>query len=318
MAKPLNWNKLVPGILAFAAITAVALGILIFGRPGALHGRTTKLYVAAGAARGILPGSDVWLEGQRIGMVKTVKFRPANVDTSRRLIIVTEILAKHLPQLRSDSYAQIRNAGSLIGAPVVYLTSGTPSAARVRAKDTIQARPQGDFEGVTSQVALATRHFPAIISNVKALRSEMGSARGTLGAAMSDNGTQQLDILKSNASRIAQRAFESNGTIALTFRGGNLMTRASNAIAAADSIRALLDSPNTSFGRFQRDTTLMRTVGSVRSEISIVRARLANAEGTAGRVLGDSAVFQQLARLERDLGALMDDIKRHPLRYVAF
>jgi phospholipid/cholesterol/gamma-HCH transport system substrate-binding protein len=318
MAKSLNWNKLVPGILAFAAITAVALAILIFGRPGALHGRTTRLYVATSAARGILPGSDVWLEGQRIGMVKTVKFRPATVDTSRRLIIVTEILARHLPQLRSDSYAQIRNAGSLIGAPVVYLTSGTPTAGAIRAKDTIQAKPQGDFEGVTSQVALATRHFPAIIENVKALRTQMGSARGTLGAAMSDDGTEQLDILKTNASRIAHRAFESNGTIALTFREGNMMARASRAIAAADSIRALLDSPNTSFGRFQRDSTLMRTVGSVRNEISIIRARLDNAEGTAGRVLGDSAVFQQLARLERDLGALMDDIKRHPLRYVAF
>ena len=242
MAKQLTWGRLLPGIIAFAAITGVALGILIFGRPGALHGKTTKLYIATSAARGILPGSDVWLEGQRIGMVKKIAFQPASVDTSRRLVIVTEILAKHLPQLRENSEAQIRNAGSLIGAPVVYLSSGTPDAGPVRAKDTIQAKSQGDFEGVTSQLAFASRHFPAIISNVKALRAEMGSARGTLGAAMSDRGTEQLTILQRNAESITKRAFESNGSLALAMREGNIMARAEHAIAAADSIRVLLDS----------------------------------------------------------------------------
>jgi len=318
MAKQLYWKRLVPGLMAFALITATALSILIFGRVGALHGKTTRLYIATSAARGITSGSDVWIEGQRVGMVKGVEFQSATVDTSRRLVIVTEILAKYLPQLRSDSYAQVRSAGSLIGAPVIYLTSGSPGAAAVHAKDTIQARPQGDFEGVTSQAGFASRHFPAIIANVKALRAELGSARGTFGAALSDGGTEQLTVLRSNATQITQRAFESNGTLALTFREGNVMARASRAIAAADSIRVLLDSPNTSFGRFQRDSSLGRTIGEVRNEVSILRARLASAEGTAGRVLGDSAVVRQLARLERDLGSLMDDIKRHPLRYIAF
>ena len=318
MAKELQWKKLVPGLLALAAVTGTALAILIFGRVGALHGKTTLLYVATSAARGITPGSDVWLEGQRIGMVKKIEFQSANVDTSRRLVIVTEILEKHLSQLRGNSQAQIRSAGSLIGAPVVYLSSGTPDARPVREADTIQAKSQGDFEGVTSQLALASRHFPAIIANVKTLRAEMGSARGTVGAAMSDRGTEELTILQRNAEQITKRALEGNGSLALTFREGNVMARASRAIAAADSIRVLLDSPNTSFGRFSRDSTLMRTVGGVRNEVSILRARLASAEGTAGRVLYDKAVFQQLARLERDLGALMDDLKRNPLRYVAF
>jgi hypothetical protein len=89
-------------------------------------------------------------------------------------------------------------------------------------------------------------------------------------------------------------------------------------MAQADSIQKLLNSPNTSFGRFTRDSSLKGTIADLRTEVSIVRALLANADGTAGRVLGDSAVFQQLTRLQKDLGSLMDDIKRHPLRYIAF
>lgn len=318
MARQLDWKRLVPGLIALGAVVAAALSILLFARVGALHGRTSRLYVAAGAARGVIPGTDVWLEGQRVGIVKKIRFKPSTSPVESRLLIEIDVLSSYMKQLRADSYAQVRSAGSLIGSPVVYLSIGTPSGGALANHDTIQARPQGDFEGVTSQLALASRHFPAIIANVKTLRAELGTARGSLGAAMSKDGTEQLTILKANASQISRRAFESGGSLALTFREGDVMARASRAIALADSIQMLLDAPNTSFGRFQRDTSLRGTIADLRNEVSIVRALLANADGTAGRVLGDSAVFQQLTRLQKDLGALMDDIKRHPLRYIAF
>ena len=318
MPRQLQWNRLIPGIIAFAAVVGTALSILLFARVGALHGKTTRLYIATGSARGVIPGSDVWLEGQRVGIVKKIRFQPVTAPVDSRLLIEIDILQKYLKQLKSDSYAQVRTAGSLIGSPVVYLSIGPATGTPIAKHDTIQAKAQGDFEGVTSQLALASRHFPAIIGNVKTLRNELGSARGTLGAAMSKDGTEQLTILMTNASQLNQRAFESNGSLALTFREGDIMARASRAMAQADSIRALLDSPNTSFGRFQRDSSLKGTIADLRNEVSIVRALIANADGTAGRVLGDSAVFQQLTRLQKDLGALMDDIKRHPLRYIAF
>jgi phospholipid/cholesterol/gamma-HCH transport system substrate-binding protein len=318
MARQLDWKRLVPGLIALAAVVGSALSILLFARVGALHGKTTRLYIATSAARGVIPGTDVWLEGQRVGIVKKIRFQAPTTPIESRLVIEVDILRSYLKQLRSDSYAQIRSAGSLIGSPVVYLSIGSGTGSPLANRDTIQAKPQGDFEGVTSQIALASRHFPAIIANVKTLHAELGTARGTLGAAMAKDGTEQLTILMGNASQIGRRAFESGGSLSLTFRDGDLMGRASRAIAMADSIQTLLDLPTTSFGRFQRDTSLKTTIADLRNEVSIVRALMANAEGTAGRVTGDSAVFQQLTRLQKDLGSLMDDIKRHPLRYIAF
>lgn len=318
MPRQLYWKRLIPGMIAFAAVIGSALSILLFARVGALHGKTARLYIATSSARGIIPGSDVWLEGQRIGIVKKIRFQPITAPVESRLFIEIDVLASYVKHLHTDSYAQVRSAGSLIGSPVVYLSIGPGIGKPLTNHDTIQAKAQGDFEGVTSQLALASRHFPAIIENVKTLRNELGTARGTLGAAMSKDGTEQVTILMTNASQLNRRAFESGGSLALTMREGNLMERASRAMAQADSIQQLLDSPNTSFGRFQRDSTLKKTVADLRNEVSIVRALIANADGTAGRILGDSAVFQQLTKLQKDLGALMDDIKRHPLRYIAF
>jgi hypothetical protein len=49
-----------------------------------------------------------------------------------------------------------------------------------------------------------------------------------------------------------------------------------------------------------------------------VRALLAEPRGMAGRALHDRAAYDQIERLERELGALMEDLRRNPLRYVVF
>jgi hypothetical protein len=99
---------------------------------------------------------------------------------------------------------------------------------------------------------------------------------------------------------------------------GDLMARAQSAMARADSIRQLVSSGETSIGRFRRDSTLLRQVADARAELSIVQALLAEPRGTAGRVLADSAAQQELARLNREMGLLFEDVKKNPMRYIAF
>jgi hypothetical protein len=89
-------------------------------------------------------------------------------------------------------------------------------------------------------------------------------------------------------------------------------------MARADSVRALLASDRTSFGRFRRDSTLLREVADIRNEIDIVRARMASPDGTLGRLRADSAVFDALAGVQREMAALFADIRRRPLRYIRF
>jgi hypothetical protein len=48
-----------------------------------------------------------------------------------------------------------------------------------------------------------------------------------------------------------------------------------------------------------------------------VAAALAVPAGTAGRLQHDEALTQQVTRIRSELAALVADIKRHPLRYLA-
>jgi hypothetical protein len=89
-------------------------------------------------------------------------------------------------------------------------------------------------------------------------------------------------------------------------------------MAQADSIRALIASPTTSYGRFRRDSTLAREVADVRNELDIVRARMMSPNGTIGRIRADSTLLQAVANTQREMTLIMTDIQRHPLRYIHF
>jgi hypothetical protein len=99
---------------------------------------------------------------------------------------------------------------------------------------------------------------------------------------------------------------------------GGLSTRAARVMARADSVRTLLASPRTSFGRLRRDSTLIGEVADIRNELTLVHAALDEPRGTAGRVMRDSALTRSVGETQRQMTLLFADIKKHPLRYVSF
>lgn len=316
MPRTRHWRTLLPGILALGLTVGAAVAVLMFARVGALHGSTVRLYTKAAEARGVIKGTAVWLAGQKVGQVTRVELLPPATDTSTRVLIVMDVLEEHLEYIRKDARAQIRAGGTLIGAPVVYLSSTTTASPPVADGDTVTSLPQGDPEGVASRIAHASREFPAIIENVKDLRAELNRSAGTTGAFL--NGEElQLDVVKNRGMRLANRALRGDGTIGRAL-AGDAASRAKVALARADSVRTLVSSGASVIGRFRSDTSLLRTVASVRDEISLARAMLDEPRGTAGRALHDSAMVTELKGVERELGALLADIRAHPIRYVHF
>jgi phospholipid/cholesterol/gamma-HCH transport system substrate-binding protein len=314
-----NWRSLLPGIIALAVVVVGAVAVLSFARVGALHGSTIRVYSSMAEARGVMKGSPVWLEGQPIGQVVRVDFLAPSPDSNARVLVVMDLLKRDVKYIRRDAVAQITSGGTLIGAPVVYLNSTASDAPIVAEGDTLHSVPQGDPEGVASRIAIASRDFPAIIANVKDLRAQLGSVDGTTGALLNDDALR-IDLVRSRGTRLANRTLHGTGTFGRMLNGGTdrAMARAQHALAGADSLRTLLASDQSIVGRFRRDTSLMRTVTSLRNDVSLAKAMLDEPRGTAGRVLHDSAVTRQLTATERELAAVIADLRAHPMRYVAF
>jgi phospholipid/cholesterol/gamma-HCH transport system substrate-binding protein len=316
MARRLSWSDVRGGLIAVVALAIMAVSVLKFLRVGALHGDTFRLYALVGEARGVTKGSEVWLNGQMIGKITDIRFLAASTDTARRIQIEMEILAQYRDAMRRDALAQIRAGGSVIGPPVVYLSAGTLRAEAMRPEDTVRTKPQTDVEGATGQFGTAAREFPVIIGNVKLLAAQLKGTDGTAGAILNGPGLRDLGRARSRASLLMDR-LSGGGTTGFVMRGG-LSARAQRVMARADSVRALLASPNTSLGRFRRDSTLAGEVDDIRNELTLLQTNLASGRGTAGRVVSDSALANALAEAQREMTLLIADLKTHPLRYVNF
>jgi phospholipid/cholesterol/gamma-HCH transport system substrate-binding protein len=320
MARRIAWSSSRGGLLAIIVLVGISFATLKYARVGALRGDTFRVYALVAEARGILKGSEVWLSGQKIGKVADIQFRsPSIADTTVRLLMELEVMEKYREALHRDAEAQIRTGGSVMGAVVVYLSPGTSATPTIRNGDTVRAHPQLDIEGSTTQFGTAAREFPAIMRNVKTMREELDATRGTLGAVINEGMAQRGALLATGneIARLRARFAGGRGTVSRVMDGG-LTTRAKQVLARTDSVRALLASPNSPYGRFRRDSTLMREVADIRQELTVVRTMLDEPRGTAGRVLRDSAVTSALGDAQREMSLLVADIKKHPLRYNPF
>jgi len=118
-------------------------------------------------------------------------------------------------------------------------------------------------------------------------------------------------------SSLSARATTGNGTIVRVMQG-DIRSRASHAMAAADSIRTLMASNRGSFGRFRADTTLITNATHILAELDTLQTLMSDPVGSIAAAHSDSTLTLQLARTHTLLASLIKDAKSHPLRYIRF
>src|SRR6476619_386067 len=95
-----SWSKLTGGIIALVAMIAGAFALVAFARVGSLRGETYRAYIVPEQASGILKGTEVWLQGQKVGVVKDVGFRAPPTDTAVQTVIQVEVLSQYKQFIR--------------------------------------------------------------------------------------------------------------------------------------------------------------------------------------------------------------------------
>jgi len=308
----LTWRNLSVGIAALAGIIALAASVLLFAGVGRIRGAKTHLFIRTNQARGIMRGSEVWLSGQKIGLVDGVDFAPPSSDTAARVVIAVSIKESAAQSVRRNSSAEIRAGANIIGPIVVYLGAGTPDSPRAREGDTLHAAPQSDVEVATAKLSAATEQLGPIMTDARAIIGHVKHGDGTVGAILRSDPPQrssELARLRANFSRTMGRSHD---------RAAALMARARVALAHADSVRQLIAAPDASLGRLRKDSTLGPTIARVRDELSALSDEIRTSDGTLARYRSDSAMVRAIADARQEMTLLFNDVKKHPLRYIAF
>lgn len=314
MPRTHRWSELKVGLISGAGILAIVLGVLLFARVGALHGKRGHVFILTDHAPGVLPGTEVWIAGEKVGLVNSIKFRPTSTDTSRRVIIETEILSKFMPQVRQNSSADLRPGGNLIGSPVVYISPATTASPELRSGDTINTKSVGIIKDVGENVTQLVSRLTVLADSTSKTIALLNSEAGAVGA-FTRNGLPRIASVSGTLARLLGQARHGNGTAGLITRG-DLGARLSRVMAAKDSITELMTSGNGTLGRFHRDSTLSPTIGRLRAEVDSLLTMMSGGNTSLSRMKSDTTLAKELTRARAQLDSLMKDVKKHPRKYL--
>lgn len=314
MPRTYRWTELKVGLISASAIIAIVVGVLVFAKVGALHGNRDQVFILTDHAPGVLPGTEVWVAGEKVGLVKSIRFRPASSDTSRRVIIETEILSEFMPQIRRDSYADLRPGGNLIGSPIVYISPATTAFPQLRSGDSINTKSVGVIKDVGENVTQLVSRLTVLADSTSKTIALLNSEAGAVGA-FTRNGLPRIASVSGTISELLGEAQHGNGTAGLIARG-DLRARFSRVMAAKDSINQMMTTGNGSLGRFHRDSTLAPTISRLRAQVDSLRSMLSGGNTSLSRLKSDTTLAKEMTRARAQLDSLVKDVKKHPRKYL--
>ena len=272
------------GIFAVAMIGVAWAGIR-FLKGFDIFSRNVEYYAAYDQINGVQNASPIMMKGVKIGSVTGLSFDPARSDK-----VVLRFTIKREYRIPTDSEAKIFSNG-LMGAKAIEITYGTADTY-LHKGDTLRSSRDRDLMDV------AGSELDFFKQKVSQLTGDLSRALGNLNSVTGDM-AQILSAEKNNLKSALENLSKFSDML-----GDNAQR--------VDSIIGNVDRVVAQFSEEEFAVKLSQTVGHLDDLV----ARIAQGEGTVGKLMNDPELYDSLNRASENLSALLADVKQYPGRYV--
>ncbi len=299
------------------ALTAIAITIMIMGfnflKGKSFFGKTHTLYAKYTNVQGLAPSNSVMINGLKVGTVYSI-----TTDKNMKQILVNMNLTKDV-NIPTNSIALIKP--SLLGVISIDIELGDardyiPKNGTIATEETT-----GIFNDVLSkvnpvlyQVTKAVRSIDSVLLSVNRVLDP--NAKNNISATLENLNKTTANLINASAS-LQILLNTQTGALAGTLNNMNSFT--GNLAANNDKITSLvdnLDKTATSLSKLDLEKTLTvlnTTIGDLKSTIG----KLNSKSGTAGLLLNDTKLYNNLTATANKLNLLIDDLKTNPKRYIS-
>jgi phospholipid/cholesterol/gamma-HCH transport system substrate-binding protein len=290
------------GLVALIAVVLAIWGINFLKGINILE-PTDKYYAVYGNVKGLIESAVVNLNGYKVGNVTSIEFDKHNL----KKIIVEISLDKKLKLPRNTSVV-VRSGSLISGAKDIDLLLGDasgfyeagdtiPSAVQVELADYIDPiRKQVEtlISSVdTVMVAISGLMDKETRKNLQGTIANLNSATNSLKLSLQTSGSLSQSF--SNLASVTDNLKKNNAEIASVLH---------NFAAVSDSLR-------------QADLkALIRHAGETFARTSELFGKINKGEGTAGQLVVNDSLYNNLNSALASLDSLLVDLREHPKRYV--
>lgn len=299
------------------SLTAVAIVLLVLGfnflKGKTLFGKSHNIFAKYTNVQGLQPSNPVIINGMQIGTVYSI-----TTDKNMKEILVNMNLTKDV-NIPVNSVAIIKP--SLLGTTSIDIRLGDAQTYVAKNGYIATEATAGIFNDVLSkvdpilyQVTKAVTSIDSVLMSINHILDP--AAKNNLGAMLANLNTTSANLVGASSSLTKLLNTE---TGALTGTLNNLNSFTSNLDKNNGKITNLvgnLDKTATNLSNLdlqQTLNTLNGTIGDLKSTIG----KLNNTSGTAGLLLNDTKLYNNLTATANKLNLLIDDLKTNPKRYIS-
>ncbi len=263
---------------------------------------THSYYVFYDHVNGLTSSNQVLIDGFNVGMVGDME-----IDQGEKTRILVELQIKKNIIIGSDAMALLVDT-DLLGGKAIKVFPGNITA-RALPDDTIKGEVQKSLaEEFADRAMPVVQSFDSTILGVNEFFTDYSSLSTTL--------EQAIINIRNLAYNLNNMTLENRSKINETF--SNLDTITEEMTLAVRDFRRLsakLNQTADSLDPAEMAATL-RSMRANLESLQVVTKRMADGEGTMGKLSEDEELYNNLNRAIQDLDSLLVDLKENPKRYV--
>lgn len=280
------------------ALTAVLAIIILFFGMNFLKGLTmfsgnNIYYVAFDDISGLTTSSPIYANGYQVGVVTNIKYDYTHQQPTIALIDVDRNM-----QIPRESYAEIES--DMLGNLKLNLKLGPNPTDILATGDTIVGQVSG---GTLAKLS-------AMVPTIENILPKLDSIMTSINTIMADPAIMAtLHNAEKISTDLTTTTRQLNTLMAdLNRQLPGMMQKADKVLDNTDGLTQHLASLDLAATKAQVDQTL--------GNLQTLTDRLNNGQGTAGLLLNDPQLYQNLTKTMSEAQQLLNDLKEHPSRYV--
>ena len=280
------------GIVTIISLTLLYMGVNYLKGIN-LFRPVNRYYVVCSNAKDLTISSPVFVEGFKVGLVRTITY---DYSTTGRILV--EINLEKGMRINRGSYVALEK--TLLSGAEMHIQLNKYVDEYLQSGDTIEGRqPEDMISAVQNEM----------LPQVMALLPKLDSILTGLQALVNNPAlAQSLDNIERTTAGLEQSSRQLNRLLQkdVPTIAGNLTTASANFSALSGDLRTLdlngtVNSLNQTLGNLNQTT-----------------AKLNSKDNSMGLLLNDSLLYNNLNRTINSANGLLIDFKEHPKRYVRF
>jgi len=296
------------GFFALTSIIALVFGVNYLKGINILNDNR-DFYAVYENIGGLQVGSPVMVNGYKVGMVSNIYL----LTEQNQSLLVTISLDKEF-DMAINTVCKIVNQ-DLMGTKGVSLLLGDADDL-VRSGDTLISGIEGSLQDeVNAQILPLKNKAEELIGSID---SVMMIVTAVLNKGTRDNLRNSLSSLDKTFELMSKTMVKVDSMVDLNDE------RIAKVVKNLESITSNLESSNgeiknilTNFSSLS-DSLAKSDIARVLQNVSDITTKINNGEGSIGLLLKDDKVYANFEKSTRELASLLEDIKKHPSRYVNF